>query len=197
VVFDLNDLSRAMPLPHLLGPHERHLGPVFDESGIRFFLVYNSRLKIFHYLLDETESLNEALFPAKGADRILIGHRTGFAFYRDHQRERKILIGVFAPNVRSNSYYDGPFDQLPENFIAGESLRSAIIEARPSLAGKLDRFGGFHGSTNRYLIGPYLSYSREDELLVFHACAEKKKLSAGSYYACFARDRHQTGQGRR
>ena len=32
---------------------------------------------------------------AKKSDRILIGKRTGFAFYRDHRLERKILIGVF------------------------------------------------------------------------------------------------------
>jgi hypothetical protein len=197
VIFELNGLSKTMPPPHLLGPGERYLGPIFDESAIRFFLVYNPRLKLFHYLLDETEPFNERLFPANGSDRILIGHRTGFAFYRDHRRERKILIGVFDGNVRSNSYYDGPFDQLPENFIVGESLRSAIIEAQPDLAGKIDRFGSFHGSTNRYLIDPYLTYSRADELLVFHVCAEKKKLFAGSYYAGFTRDRYQTRERRR
>jgi hypothetical protein len=124
-------------------------------------------------------------------DRILIGHPTGFAFYRDHWRARKILIGVFDANVRTNYYYDGPFDQLPENFVLGDSLRNAITDAAPHLAGKADRFGAFHGSTNRYLIGPYLHYSRADELLVVHACAEKRKLAAAWYYACFTRDRHQ------
>lgn len=189
VIFELNDLSKVTPAPHLLGTDERYLGPIFDESAVRFFLVYNSRLKVFHYLLDETELLNERLFPVNGTDRILIGRRTGFAFYRDHRRERKILIGVFNANVRSNSYYDGPFDQLPENFIIGESLRSAIIDAEPNLSGKIDRLGSFHGSANRYLIGPYLHYNRTDELLVFHACADKRKLSAAWYYACFTRDR--------
>jgi hypothetical protein len=192
VVFELNDLSKATPRPHLLGPDERYLGPIFDESAIRFFLVYNPRLKLFHYLLDETEPLNERLFPVNETDRILIGHRTGFAFYRDHRRERKILIGVFDNNVRSNSYYDGPFDQLPENFVLGDSLRNAIIDAEPHLAAKVDRFGVFHGSTNRYLIGPYLHYGRADELLAVHACAEKRKRSAAWYYACFTPDRRQT-----
>jgi hypothetical protein len=191
VIFELNDLSKAMLPPHLLAPDERYLGPIFDESAVRFFLVYNSRLKLFHYLLGETQPLRERLFPMNETDRILIGHRTGFAFYRDHRRERKILIGVFDTNVRTNHYYDGPFDQLPENFVLGDSLRNAITDAAPHLGGKVDRFGAFHGSTNRYLIGPYLHYSRADELLVVHACAEKRKLSAAWYYACFTRERHQ------
>jgi hypothetical protein len=188
VIFELNDLSKMVPPPHLLGPDERYLGPIFDESAVRFFLVYNARLRIFHYVLDETGPPHETFFSPTATDRILIGRRTGFAFYRDHRRARKILIGVFGDNVGLNNYYDGPFDQLPENFIEGESLRSAMIEAKPDLAGKIDRFGGFLGSTNRYLIAPYLNYSRQSELLVFHTCADEKKLSATSYYACFIKD---------
>ena len=54
VTFVLNDLSGVKPPPEMLRPDETFLGPVFDESGIRFFLVFNSRLKIFHFVLDET-----------------------------------------------------------------------------------------------------------------------------------------------
>jgi hypothetical protein len=59
-----------VPQPDLLGPDERYVGPIFDESAIRFLLVYNSRLKIFHYILDETEPLNEVFLPATVTDRI-------------------------------------------------------------------------------------------------------------------------------
>src|SRR2546421_3353804 len=55
VVFALNDLSNVKPPLGALGPDEKFLVPIFDESAIRFFLVYNSRLRIFHYVLDETE----------------------------------------------------------------------------------------------------------------------------------------------
>ncbi len=41
------------------------------------------------------------------SDRILIGKRTGFAFYRDHHVERKILIGVFEGNSRSTTISTG------------------------------------------------------------------------------------------
>jgi hypothetical protein len=57
--------------------------------------VFNTRLKIFHYVLDETGKVADSFFSPKGKDRILVGKRTGFAFYKDHHRNRKILIGAF------------------------------------------------------------------------------------------------------
>jgi hypothetical protein len=32
------------------------------------------------------------------------------------------MIGAFEGNMRANNYFDGPFDQLPDNFIEGETL---------------------------------------------------------------------------
>src|SRR5215510_10262595 len=81
VVFELNDLSGVRPAANALAPDETFIGPVFDESGIRFFLVFDRKLKIFHYILDETVRVADQLERAKGTDRILIGKRTGFAFY--------------------------------------------------------------------------------------------------------------------
>jgi len=185
VQFDLNDLSGVKPPPGLLGPDETYLGPIFDDSAIRFFLVFNSRLKIFHYILDETVEVADQLARAIATDRILIGKRTGFAFYRDRRIDRKILIGVFAGNSRVNNYFDGPFDQLPDNFIEGEELRDAILAAAPWLAGKIDRFGIFPGGAERYLIGPYRHYRTEEDLLVFDQCATDKRIAAARYYECF------------
>src|SRR4051794_22053593 len=51
VDFALNDLSNVEPPATALAPNETFLGPIFDESAIRFFLLYNSKLKIFHYVL--------------------------------------------------------------------------------------------------------------------------------------------------
>lgn len=188
VVFALNDLSQVRPPPGLLGPDERFIGPIHDESGVRFFLVYNGRLKIFHYILDETLRPTDEYDRATATDRILIGKRTGFAFYRDHKLDRRILVGVFHANSRVNNYFDGPFDQLPDSFIEGESLRSAILEVQPSLAGHIDRFGGSPDGTDRYMIAPYLHYRSEEDLLIFHGCAESKSLAAELYYACFVFD---------
>lgn len=54
VVFALNDLSQVKPPAAALAPGDQFIGPVFDESAIRFFLVFNAKLKSFHYILDET-----------------------------------------------------------------------------------------------------------------------------------------------
>ncbi len=188
VVFELNDLSKVVPPASAIGPDERYIGPIFDESAVRFFLVFDSKLNLFHYILDESIPVTDTFNRAVATDRILIGKRTGFAFYRDHKLDRKILIGVFEGNARVNNYFDGPFDQLPDNFIEGESLRSAILAAEPALKGQIDRFGAAPNGETRFMISPYLHYRDEGELTVFHTCAEDKQLPANLYYACFLVD---------
>jgi hypothetical protein len=185
VVFELNDLSQVKPPPGALAPDEVYLGPVFDESAIRFFLVFNRKLKIFHYILDETVEVADQFAQSTETDRVLIGKRTGFAFYRDHRLNRKILIGVFEGNSRVNNYFDGPFDQLPDNFIEGSALREAILAVDPELTGKIDRFGISPGGDDRYLIAPYRHYRSEEDLLTFHSCATNKRIPAANYYECF------------
>jgi len=185
VVFELNDLSQVKPPATALGPEEKYLGPIFDESAVRFFFVYNPKLKIFHYILDETVKAADELIPVKRSDRILVGRRTGFAFYRDDRLDRKILIGVYEGNSRINNYFDGPFDQLPENFIEGEELRRAILEADPSVKGKIDRLGNYLDGDGRYLIHPYMLYRKESDLHVFQQCATDRKVPAANYYKCF------------
>ena len=186
VVFELNDLTQARP--SRLGSDETFIGPIFDESGIRFFLIYNARLKIFHYVLDESAPAADALFAVEGRDRILIGKRTGFAFYRDHRLDRKILIGVYLRNAELNTYFDGPLDQLPDNFVEGETLREALVAVDPSLKGKIDRFGAWPGGEERYMIAPYVMYEKASDLAFFDQCATSRKTPAGEYYRCFSVD---------
>jgi hypothetical protein len=188
VEFELNDLSNVKPPPSALGPGEVYLGPIFDDSAIRFFLVFNRRLKLFHYILDETVEVADQFDHVAGTNRILIGKRTGFAFYRDHRLDRKILIGVFEGNSEINNYLDGPFDQLPDNFLKGEALRDAILAVEPHLAGKIDRLGIWPGGKDRYLIAPYRHYRTEKELLVFNSCATDKRVAPRNYYECFLFD---------
>jgi hypothetical protein len=189
VVFALNDLSQVRPPPSALAPNEKFIGPIFDESGIRFFLVYDSKLKLFHYILDETVKVPDQFERSKRTDRILIGKRTGFAFYKDLLRERKIMIGAYVGNMRVNNYFDGPFDQLPDNFIEGETLRAAILEVDPSLKGQIDRFGGSPDGSQRFAIDAYLPYQSESDLYPVDRCATSKKGDAAAYYACFAVER--------
>jgi hypothetical protein len=187
VVFALNDLSQVKPPPGVVAPGETFIGPIFDESAIRFFLVYNSKLKTFLYILDETVRVAEDFFPAGRIERLLVGKRTGFAFYKDSLRDRKILVGVFEANYRLNTHFDGPFDQLPDNFIEGETLRQAILEVAPHLKGKIDRFGSFPDGAVRFLIRPYATYKTVSELYGVDKCA-RARLRAASYYTCFVAD---------
>jgi hypothetical protein len=156
VEFALNDVSQRKPPASAVGPDERVIGPVFDESAVRFFLVYNAKAKVFHYILDETTPVPDELAPSSRSDRLLVGKRTGFAFYRDHRLDRKILVGVFEQNVLLNNYFDGPFDQLPDNFVEGETLRQAIVDSDPMVKGKIDRLGYFLDDEARYAISPYM-----------------------------------------
>jgi hypothetical protein len=186
VTFVLNDLSGVKPPAELLKPDEIFLGPVFDESAIRFFLLFNARLKTFHYVLDETMPVADQLIPLKGSEPILIGKRSGFAFYP--LDGWKILVGVDERQSRLNTYLDGPFDQLPENFIEGEALRDAILAADPGVKGKIDRLGNFADGSGRYLIHPYLLYRQTRDLAVFARCAASKVVAAADRAACFVID---------
>jgi hypothetical protein len=186
VTFVLNDLSGVKPQPETMRADETFLGPIFDESGIRFFLVFNSRLRIFHFLLDETTPVADQFTAIKGAEPIQIGKRTGFAFYPFDSR--KILVGVDERQSRLNTTLDGPFDQLPENFIEGEALRDAILTADPAVKGKIDRLGNFSDGTGRYLIHPYLLYRQPGDLAVFQRCATSKAVPAAQRAACFVID---------
>ncbi len=183
VVFALNDLSAVYP--PALAPHEKFIGPVFDESAMRFYLLFDQSNRTFRYVLDEAAAVPDELTPISETDRILIGKRTGFAYYRDHRLDRKILVGVHASNVEANNYLDGPFDQLPDNFIQGDSLRQSIVAAEPSLAGKIDRFGTFRDGSGRYLIAPYLRYRYRQELVEIHTCA-MGRVNRSDYYDCFS-----------
>jgi len=193
VVFELNRMEGVKPPPDAIASGERYLGPIFDESGVRFFLVYDPKLKQFLYILDETGPEADALITSQTSDRILLGQRTGFAYYRDHKLDRRILIGVFAMNSRVNNYYDGPFDQLPDNFIEGEALREAILDIEPQMKGQIDRFGSSFDGETRYMIAPYIHYEHEDDLAMFHRCATNKRLPADAYYACFVIDEQSGG----
>lgn len=184
VTFSLIDLSAVVPPKAAKRDGEIYIGPVFDESGIRFFLFFNQDLKIFHYVLDETVRVADVLITSKTSDRISIGTRTGFAFYKDKYMDRQILIGVYALNTQVNNYLDGPFDQLPDNFLKGDSLKNAILAASPEMKGQIDRFGNAPDDKTRYLIAPYMLYDSEADLELIDDCAQNEKLP--TYYACFS-----------
>ena len=94
---------------------------------------------------------------------------------------------MFEPSARINNYFDGPFDQLPDNFIEGDLLQKALIESQPLLKGKIGRLGHFDDGS-RVAITPYGYYRTPSDLLMFHTCATDTNVPSELYYACFAMD---------
>lgn len=184
VRFVLNDMSKVKPPPGVVQPGETYIGPIFDESAMRFFLVFNESQKTFQYILDETVAPADQFDMSEVSDRITVGIRTGFAFYDDRFANRKILIGVSQHNTSVNNYLDGPFDQLPDNFIEGDTLKNAILKASPDRLGQIDRFGNSPDGETRYLIAPYMQYEEQSELGIVADCAATEKLPV--YYSCFS-----------
>ena len=112
VVFHLYDPGTWEPEAGRLAPDEEVVGSSFDESGLRFHLLFNRTLQRMYWVLDERTFVPEALTALD--DHVRLGARTRFVFYDDPEYNRRLLIGVHAPESSYNTWYDGPFDQLPD-----------------------------------------------------------------------------------
>lgn len=159
---DATSLSSTASPPH---GAEILMGSTFDESGLRFNLYFNHECTGFYWVLREDQYVPEE-FISHAAD-VVIGRRTGFVFYIDPRDRRKVLIGVSMANVNVNNWYDGPFDQLPDNAIKrGELDLKEYLEARyPDTRGRINRYGVFKDNPEmRVAIAPYLQYSSMQEV---------------------------------
>jgi hypothetical protein len=184
VEFVLPDLSNVKPGPGVLRADEVYIGPSWDESGVQFFLVYNKPAKTFLYLLIDNPKMDQ-YDPHMLSPAVTVGIRTSFVFYKDKLADRQILIGDFVGNTMLNNYFDGPFDQLPDNYVQGNTLLDAILDVEPGMkAEKVDRYGADPTGEFRYGITSYKYYRYVEDLKPIVDCAEKSADSA-VYYACF------------
>lgn len=165
VTFNLNDVGLSPPRKAVLSPVETFVGPSFDESGLQFYLIYNKECHTLFWILNEDNFVPERFISY--TPTLLIGRRTEFAFYDDKDNNRRILVGVKKDNIIRNNWYDGPFDQLPDNYIkTGRVELHKYIEAcYPNTKGKIDKYGVFlNNRDGRIAVAPYLKYSSEDQL---------------------------------
>jgi len=187
VTFELNDIGMAPPKKAKLRADEVFVGPVFDESGVKFFLVFNKTENHFVYILNEDGAPPETF---KGfGKRVAVGRRTGFAYYRDTANTRKVLVAINGNNARRNNYYDGPFDQLPDNYVDQTNIKKYLELAYPYVKGRINKFGVLKDQKgSRVAVGAYYVYTEESELSFVDSCVKTLGLTAAKLYACIAPD---------
>jgi len=192
VIFNLYQPGLKPPQKAKLIPDEAYVGPSFDESGLQFFLVYNKNQRHLYWLLNEDDFVAETFY--NYTPDILIGERTSFAFYNDTANARKILIGVKGENVLQNNWYDGPFDQMPDNYVYSGQLevKQYLENSYPGTAGRIDKYGSYLDEKgSRIAVAPYLVYFSENELAervrVCKACCSVPSV----IYSCFTEQEYK------
>ena len=62
---------------------------------------------------------------------------------------RKVLAAVRQASVERNDWFDGPFDQLADNYADQTNIRHYIEEALPDCRGRIDKWGYFTDEGDR------------------------------------------------
>lgn len=147
-------------------PNEVYVSGVFDESGVWFSLLFNQQTDYFYYLRNPDDPSAEAWTVAASVPqgRVLIGRRTGFVLVEDAATGRQLLAGVRLDDVRRNTYFDGPFDQVPPDLQIAEHLRAAYPYVEQGAG--IDSHGSFLDRQGvRVAIAPYMTYASRDEIV--------------------------------
>ncbi len=158
------DRSALSPPGFDLLPGEQHVSGVRDESGYSLQLLYYKPARAFYYVLDERKPRPEPW--VRGQSQMVeawFGERSRFCFVKHPGTGRLILVGVSRREITQNTWYDGPFDQVPPRL----PLRAMLEEAYPYVedAGGLDEHGNFlEMEGQRVAISPYRVYESGAEL---------------------------------
>ena len=166
VQFHLHQLPQIPP-PFTLKPDERFVERTCDESERQFYLIHQRTGNFFLWMLDPaTPGKLRSLQPA-----ILLDEPTGFVFWQ--QEDRLILAGVAAASIRANTPYDGPFDQLADNYALTSGRQALLEQAVPECAGRIDAWGNYLDSPKprRVALVPYCQYESLDEATAFVTAA--------------------------
>lgn len=188
----VNDIALKNPEIKLLA-EEEFVCQVLDESGVNFILLYNNKTKSFYFILN-----NESPFPGTFTplqdENFIYDQRTQFVFYVDKEFNRKELVGVAIKNVELNTYFDGPFDQVPPRLELKEKLTAAYPYT--VYRGGIDAHGNFANlKDERMAISPYVQYTDTNSLLSYLKRCEKN-TSKSDLWSCLAyewkKDFHKT-----
>jgi len=164
-VFELDTAALDQSGELVLLPGESFVTGVRDESGFAFSLLYHEAACAFYYVLNRALPLPDELAEIR-TDRAhyMIGIRSRFVFYEDAPTGRLILVGVSEREIAENTYFDGPFDQVPPHLEIREKLEAAYPYVR--LRGGIDEHGNFRAlKDQRVAISPYQAYDTLRHLL--------------------------------
>jgi hypothetical protein len=165
VIFNLHKLSQDQPNLFSLGSDEISVMRTFDESGYQFFLLFNTKDNYLFWVLNEEETVPDILQPL--VDQYVVGRRSGFIFLVDEtHNNRKVLAAIRGANATVNNYYDGPFDQLADNYVDETNISEYLQLASPNLRGRLDKYGYYtdRDGSSRVAVSPYFVYFNDNEL---------------------------------
>ena len=174
VTFHLHKLVQKPPKLFSLGEDEVFVQRTFDESGYQFFLIFNEKRNYFIWILNEEEPLVDVLEPL--ADDVTVGQRSGFAFWIDRAHDdRKILAMIRRIAVSRNDYYDGPFDQLADNYVDKGNISEYMQRAYPGLRGRIDKYGYYTDTerSSRVALSNYGTYFTHSAVLQFIQAAKE------------------------
>jgi len=163
VTFLINHVPQEPPELLSVRASERFVGRSIDESGLAFLLLYDSETKGFAWVLDETGPVRPQFGPL--SNELLLDGRTYFVFYDEAELDRRVLIGVRHENIAQNNIYDGPFDQLPDNYLDASDFSAYVLEAYPGLRGMVNERGEVPGGETRLAVTPYRMYLDLQELV--------------------------------
>jgi len=158
--FHLNQLPRTFRNEIALNADEEYVAGVLDESGHSLHLVFHKPDTMFYFIRATRQPIPErfADYTTPGGLALKIGLRSRFVFFVDESSGREILVGVYEEYIRRNTYFDGPFDQVPPRL----DLRGKLEAAYPyvKFGEGIDQHGNFIGlEFQRVAISPYQSYS--------------------------------------
>ncbi len=159
---------------------ERRVGRTQDDSGAAFELLYNQTLNDFYFLLDEKGSVPDDLLQL--APYTAVSRRTGFVYYHAVNTKRYVLVAVNERETRLNSYFDGPFDHLPENDYGAIGFWGYVYKAYPDMIGNHTPGGTVSDDGMIFSIRPYRLYDQTNMLGFVEICAnqhpsETKKIA--------------------
>jgi hypothetical protein len=178
VTFRFNQIPQTPPKQFTPGPDEVFIQRNADESGMQFFLMFNTKNNYFFWVLNEEVKLPEHF--KKLSEEVVVGRRSGFVFWQ--QKDRKVLASIRKLSVMRNDYFDGPFDQLADNYADETKIREWIERGIPSIKGRIDKYGYYTDSEtpSRVALSNYGNYYTFAEALQYIENA--KKSSDPLYY---------------